>query len=309
MPKHLLPFAALLLALLLPPPGARADEPDSLLERLNAETVALADRADGATARVRTDEGEAQGVLVGSPPRLVVAWLVSRGERTLHAVLENALEVEATLVAADDELGVAVYALPETAAREVHGLALAPDDAVRRGTLVLSAGERPRLLVVGGVDPLTRAPKVEASDAGGALVTTRGELAGIAVERAPGATRARFLSAGSLLRVVPRLDAAYVLDGNGREISGAEISGAVVPVEPVRVTLPRLHTNTRAGLGLRRRVRGAGPIPNGDGAGPSPPRRSGGRSRISTRAAGSAPRTWASCSATCRRRKASRARA
>jgi hypothetical protein len=116
------------------------------------------------------------GLLVGAKARLAVAWPLSRSARTLEATFADGLEAQVELLDADEELGLALYALPERYAANYQGLAVSAEGAARRGTLALLDGDRPRLVVVGAIDPLTAEPDVGSRSGGDLLVGVGGRV-------------------------------------------------------------------------------------------------------------------------------------
>ncbi len=84
---------------------------------------------------------QAHGALVGTPPRIAVSY-ASVGDRAkMSAVLPDGRKVEITRAFGDEELGVAVYDLPEAERGKWKGLPVVKDwGALQRGSLVVGTG-------------------------------------------------------------------------------------------------------------------------------------------------------------------------
>lgn len=184
--KRTLPVLLGLVALLaFPPQGVVADgSGESLLERLSAETAALTAKADAHTAVFASGARRMVGVLVGDPARFVAALddVPEHGDAPKQGKIAFADEsvVEATLLDADGELGLAVYSL---AGARRTGLPLAGAAALKRGALVVAGGGDLGLHVLGAPGgPLDDIDLPEATGTmvlapGGGLLGLRGSWA------------------------------------------------------------------------------------------------------------------------------------
>lgn len=174
MQRHLLIVVAFLL---LSCSVAGAQE-GSVLDRLQAETRAIAEATERALLPVLTDRPAAAqavnwgdrplwathrdvvrvhrhgtpttGVLIGEPPRLVVAY-------TKAATLKVGLQgrsIEAIRDDGDPELGIAVYSLPAEEAQKLRGLRVEKDwSELRSGSLAVAADRgRAGLRLLRGAD-------------------------------------------------------------------------------------------------------------------------------------------------------------
>lgn len=165
-----------------------ADEPavapagGTLLERLSAETTALAERGERASAHLVSDQGVWVGVLVGEPARFVLGLepgaVVAELPRTARLRQAGQNEVHASLLDADADLGLAIYA-PVTERRV--GLALGGATALVRGALaVVGDSARPVLVTLaasrGALEDLPPVGEAE----GVALLAPGGALLGLA---------------------------------------------------------------------------------------------------------------------------------
>lgn len=119
-----------------------------------------------------------QGVLVGSPPRIVVPHDLGR-QPEITARLADGREVKATRLAQDANLGLAVYALPDDV--ELAGLDVERDWAsLRAGAIVMSRHTRLDLSLVQEEERALGRIRALQGPAGLALVTVHGRLAGLA---------------------------------------------------------------------------------------------------------------------------------
>jgi len=163
--------------LLLSAPPARSDEP-TLLDRLSAETTALAERARRATVRVTAGAVTTEAVLVGEPPRLVTPYAQIGAYEEIRFALSDGTSGTARRLAAERELDVAVYALPEDAARRASGLVTEARWALPPGRIAVLAGERPRLLLTADARGPRDGLRVGEEDATGVLLAADGTLLG-----------------------------------------------------------------------------------------------------------------------------------
>ncbi|MHC4490898.1 MAG: PDZ domain-containing protein [Planctomycetota bacterium] len=195
------PLLVLVSFLLLSCSVAVAEE-GSVLDRLQAETRAIAEATGRALLPVLTDHAAGRAhwgdrafwaykkgvrlhrhgtpttaVLIGQPPRLVVSYVK---DATLHIGLKGR-SVEATRVDGDPELGVSVYALPAEEAKRLRGLTVEKDwTQLQSGSLAIAAGRGDaELTLLRGAD--RRSGRLDASHAqtGAILVGTGGRLLGM----------------------------------------------------------------------------------------------------------------------------------
>lgn len=216
-----------------------ADEPavapagGSLLERLSAETTALAERGERASALLVSEQGGVwAGALVGEPARFVVALeptaVVADLPRTAKLRQAGQDEVDASLLDADAELGLAIYA--PTGALRV-GLAVGGPGALVRGALaVVADAPRPALVtLVASRGPLEDLPP--AGEAGGVVLL------------APG---------GALLGLAPSRSALADLQGciacHAVEVRTAQVGGRILSVDPQPDWGARLNTPGLLGM-------------------------------------------------------------
>jgi len=149
---------------------------------------------DALTGGVVARKGKSvvEGVLAGSPARVVVPFGAVGKAATVKVTLADGREVEAQRLDGDAELGVAVFSLPDDVARGVQGLAVPGGwDAVAPGSLAVGAGTREGLglTLVQRADP--RLGTIDAADDGAALVGTRRLLLGLRTTAADWASCAR----------------------------------------------------------------------------------------------------------------------
>lgn len=181
------PFLVLALVLLASLP-AFAEE-GNLLERLNAETTKLAEKARAATVHISQGYVTSEAVLVGRPPRLVTAYESIGKFETVQFVLPNGTSGHAKRVVGDRELDVAVYALPENVSVEAWALTPAEGWQHPAGTIAVLGGTRPRLLLTRGSHGPRDGLRLEDDDATGPLLAADGRLLGFRprVSQTPGA--------------------------------------------------------------------------------------------------------------------------
>ncbi len=176
--KRLPLVCCLSLPLVLLVPGiaatARAGEP-TLLERLSAEVSAATDAADRAIVPLAGNLPGGVGVVLGSPPRLVVPWEVAGQHPTLLRQGSSGPAFER--IDGDEELGVVVYALP--AGETPPALPVASAWDAGRGALAVAVATDPGLVVLGRVDAARG--RLEAGVPGDCrvLVDAKGRLLGL----------------------------------------------------------------------------------------------------------------------------------
>ena len=124
------------------------------------------------------------GVLVGSPPKVVVSYLPVAKRESINVRFRDGKTAKLKRIDGDPELGIAVYALPEAAARGRKGLRIERDwKALRRGSLAVVAGGRLGLAMVSGSDPARGLLHGPHGSGGAALLGTGGSILGL---RQPG---------------------------------------------------------------------------------------------------------------------------
>jgi len=191
------PFLFALLFLLPPAVIAQAEE-RSLLERLQAETRKLAGSAAGAVVEVlaRGSKQPSIGVLVGSPARLIVPACAAPASAGLTVLLHDFSSVQATLIAASADLGIAVYSLPG----ELKGIEPVVDwKDLRPGTLGLEVPPEARtiyrLRILSGANPVLGRMRTDNDASPGLLIGTHGRLIALRGTPPPSATNPRGINA------------------------------------------------------------------------------------------------------------------
>jgi S1-C subfamily serine protease len=166
-----------------------ADEPavapagGTLLERLSAETTALAARGERASAHLLSEKGAWVGVMVGEPARFVMALepsaVVAELPRTAKLRQAGRDEVDASLLDADADLGLAIYAHRTSRSDSRSGA-----DALAGALAVVGDAARPALVTLAtSRGPLEDLPPL-AEASGVALLAPGGALLGLAASSA-----------------------------------------------------------------------------------------------------------------------------
>lgn len=176
----LVPALVLVLSSVVAP--ARAEE-TTLLERLSEESADVAARTKSAVVPLVTGARGGHGVVVGTPPLLVVPYEIA-GEFK-EVLLDDNSGIAAERIDGDAGLGVAVYELPEDQAARWTPLEVEREWTMRRGSFALSAGSRMALLVVKEVDPARGALRIAGSAEDVVLLSPRGRLLGLGAQPEP----------------------------------------------------------------------------------------------------------------------------
>ena len=136
------------------------------------------------TVQVQPGTGLVEGVLVGTPPRVVVPHAF--GTATTIAVhFPDGKRIKATRVAADEDLGIAVFKLPDSIAKDLKGVAPETDwSRLQVGSLAVLKGAEKGigplgLTLVRGVDRAFGRLDAATGTSGAALIGTGKTLLGI----------------------------------------------------------------------------------------------------------------------------------
>jgi hypothetical protein len=155
-----------------------ADDDGKALEALSGRTAEALARLDECTVVLRHPAGGAVGVLVGTPPRILVPWLGETLPEGLQGQLADGTLVAPRLLDGDPDLGISVLALPDEVARNRRGLDLAEGPTPQRGEIGLLGGAEPSLALVRDASPWGRFRAPVRADAP-VLLSPRGALLGI----------------------------------------------------------------------------------------------------------------------------------
>lgn len=164
-----------------------ADEsPASVLESLAKETATAVERSDASLVKVVIKRVQYDGVLVGTPARIIVPH-IGKVTSTIKITLADGTEGTARLIDGDAEFGISVLEPVEDAVNQRAGLTLARSDRIRRGSLGLLAGTTPQMTLVSQVDTARGRFQASIDNGAMALLSPKGGLMGLRSLMQPGA--------------------------------------------------------------------------------------------------------------------------